>query len=27
VSRLIGFWFSAEGYGPYLKRFREGGAS
>jgi Na+-transporting NADH:ubiquinone oxidoreductase subunit C len=26
VSRLIGFWFSDKGYGPYLKRFREGAA-
>ncbi len=24
VSRLIGFWLSNDGYGPYLKRFREG---
>ena len=25
VSRLVGFWLSGDGYGPYLKRFREGG--
>ena len=24
VSRLVGFWLSDDGYGPYLKRFREG---
>jgi Na+-transporting NADH:ubiquinone oxidoreductase subunit C len=24
VSRLVAFWFSDKGYGPYLKRFREG---
>jgi Na+-transporting NADH:ubiquinone oxidoreductase subunit C len=24
VSRLVGFWLSGDGYGPYLKRFREG---
>jgi Na+-transporting NADH:ubiquinone oxidoreductase subunit C len=24
VSRLMAFWFSERGYGPYLKRFREG---
>jgi Na+-transporting NADH:ubiquinone oxidoreductase subunit C len=27
VSRLVGFWFSDKGYGPYLKRFREGTAT
>jgi Na+-transporting NADH:ubiquinone oxidoreductase subunit C len=26
VARLIGFWFSDAGFGPYLKRFREGAA-
>jgi Na+-transporting NADH:ubiquinone oxidoreductase subunit C len=26
VSRLVAFWFSDKGYGPYLKRFREGAA-
>ena len=26
VSRLIAFWFSDKGYGPYLRRFREGAA-
>ena len=25
VARLVGFWLSNDGYGPYLKRFREGG--
>jgi Na+-transporting NADH:ubiquinone oxidoreductase subunit C len=25
VSRLIGFWMSNDGYGRYLKQFREGG--
>jgi len=25
VGRLMAFWFSDKGYGPYLKRFREGG--
>ncbi len=24
VARLVGFWLSNDGYGPYLKRFREG---
>jgi Na+-transporting NADH:ubiquinone oxidoreductase subunit C len=24
VSRLMAFWFSDKGYGPYLKRFRQG---
>ena len=24
VARLIGFWLSDDGYGPFLKRFREG---
>jgi Na+-transporting NADH:ubiquinone oxidoreductase subunit C len=27
VSRLVGFWLSNDGYGRYLKRFREGGRS
>jgi len=27
VSRLIAFWFSEKGYAPYLKLFREGGAT
>jgi Na+-transporting NADH:ubiquinone oxidoreductase subunit C len=27
VSRLVGFWLSADGYGRYLKRFREGNRS
>jgi Na+-transporting NADH:ubiquinone oxidoreductase subunit C len=27
VARLIGFWLSADGYAPYLKRLREGAAS
>ena len=27
VSRLVGFWLSSDGYGKYLKRFREGGGS
>ena len=27
VSRLVAFWFSDKGYGPYLKRFREGAAT
>ncbi len=27
VSRLVGFWLSRDGYGPYLQRFREGGRS
>jgi Na+-transporting NADH:ubiquinone oxidoreductase subunit C len=27
VSRLVNFWFSEQGYGPYLKLFREGGAA
>ena len=26
VARLIAFWFSDKGYGPFLKRFREGAA-
>jgi Na+-transporting NADH:ubiquinone oxidoreductase subunit C len=26
VSRVMAFWFSEQGYGPYLKRFRQGGA-
>jgi Na+-transporting NADH:ubiquinone oxidoreductase subunit C len=27
VSRLVGFWLSADGYGRYLQRFREGSGS
>ena len=27
VSKLVAFWFSDSGYGPYLKRFREGVAT
>ncbi len=27
VSRLVSFWLSADGFGPYLARFREGGMS
>jgi Na+-transporting NADH:ubiquinone oxidoreductase subunit C len=27
VARLIGFWLSADGYAPYLKRLREGAAT
>jgi len=27
VARLMAFWFSNDGFGPYLKRFREGTAS
>ena len=27
VSRLVGFWLTNDGYGRYLKRFREGGRS
>lgn len=26
VSRVVAFWFSDQGYGPYLKRVRQGGA-
>ena len=27
VSRAMAFWFSGQGYGPYLTRFREGKAT
>jgi Na+-transporting NADH:ubiquinone oxidoreductase subunit C len=27
ISRVVAFWFSKDGYGPYLKRFREGAKS
>jgi Na+-transporting NADH:ubiquinone oxidoreductase subunit C len=27
VARLMAFWFSKDGFGPYLKRFREGATS
>jgi Na+-transporting NADH:ubiquinone oxidoreductase subunit C len=27
VARMIAFWFSDHGFGPYLKRFREGARS
>lgn len=27
VSRLVAFWFSDKGYGPYLKQFRQGAAT
>ena len=27
VSRLVAFWLSGDGYGPFLKQFREGGRS
>jgi Na+-transporting NADH:ubiquinone oxidoreductase subunit C len=27
VARLMAFWFSDAGYGPYLKRFRQGAAT
>jgi Na+-transporting NADH:ubiquinone oxidoreductase subunit C len=27
VSRLVAFWFSDKGYGPYLKLFRQGAAT
>jgi Na+-transporting NADH:ubiquinone oxidoreductase subunit C len=26
VSRVLAFWMSKDGYGPFLKKFREGGA-
>ena len=27
VARMMAFWFSDYGFGPYLKRFREGASS
>ncbi len=27
ISRMMAFWFSNDGYGPFLKRFREGAAT